>query len=244
MADIDTDARSEEATTILIVEDEESFVDALRLGLEREGFVALVARDGAEAIDRFNREHVDLVLLDMMLPVLSGLDVCRRIRRDSDVPIIVVSAKSAEIDMVVALEMGADDYVTKPFRMRELVARIRAVLRRRSADTSADGSSDGMDHVVVNGIAMDFDRREVTVDGAPVVLTRKEFDLLGVLMDNAGRVLERWTLIERVWGHDYVGDTKTLDVHVKRLRSKIESDPSEPTRIITVRGVGYKLSDR
>lgn len=230
--------------TVLVVEDEESFVEALVLGLEREGFAVLVARDGAEAIDLFSAENVDVVLLDMMLPVMSGLDVCRRIRRRSDVPIIIVSARSAEIDMVVALEIGADDYVTKPFRMRELVARIRAVLRRRAVDGTDPLQGGEPDRLTVDGLTIDFERREVSVDGVGVELTRKEFDLLGVLMENAGRVLERWTLIERVWGADYVGDTKTLDVHVKRLRSKLGMDDSGPGRIVTVRGVGYKLSDR
>lgn len=242
--DVDAFAGGASGPTVLVVEDEESFVDALVLGLGREGFTVLVARDGAEAMERFASNHVDVVLLDMMLPVVSGLDVCRRIRRRSDVPIIIVSARSAEIDMVVALEIGADDYVTKPFRMRELVARIRAVLRRREGERPvpiADGTSD---RLVVNGLEIDFERREVSVDGVEVELTRKEFDLLGVLMENAGRVLERWTLMERVWGADYEGDTKTLDVHVKRLRTKLEDDPGEPVRLITVRGVGYKLSDR
>lgn len=229
---------------VLVVEDEESFVEALVLGLEREGFTVLVARDGAEAIDRFAQDDVDVVLLDMMLPVVSGLDVCRRIRRLSDVPIIIVSARSAEIDMVVALEIGADDYVTKPFRMRELVARIRAVLRRRAADRGGPSLEVESERLVVNGLTIDFERREVYVDGTQVELTRKEFDLLGVLMENAGRVMERWVLMERVWGDDYVGDTKTLDVHVKRLRTKLEVDPTRPARIVTVRGVGYKLSDR
>lgn len=228
---------------MLVVEDEESFVDALRLGLEREGFTVLVARDGAEALDTFARHRVDVVLLDMMLPVVSGLDVCRRIRRGSEVPIIIVSAKSAEIDMVVALEVGADDYVTKPFRMRELVARIGAVLRRRTGDRVDTGTGSGSDRLAVGSVVLDLERREVTVDGAMVDLTRKEFDLLGVLMENAGRVVQRWVLMEQVWGPDYVGDTKTLDVHVKRLRSKIEEDPSRPERILTVRGIGYKFSD-
>lgn len=240
-ADPDPDAGSRR--TVLVVEDEESFVDALRLGLEREGYSVLVARDGAEALEVFAPDRVDVVLLDMMLPVMSGLDVCRRIRRDSDVPIIIVSAKSAEIDMVVALEVGADDYVTKPFRMRELVARIGAVLRRRTSDRIGMAAESDSERLVVNGVVLDTERREAIVDGLMVELTRKEFDLLGVLMENAGRVLERWVLIERVWGHDYVGDTKTLDVHVKRLRSKIERNPSDPERILTVRGVGYKFSD-
>lgn len=232
-------------TRILIVEDEESFVDALSVGLGREGFEVEVARSGAEALESFRRSEPDLVLLDLMLPVVSGLDVCREVRRTSDVPIIIVSAKSAEIDTVLGLEMGADDYVTKPYRMRELVARIRAALRRRSRgqDGTTEEAVTGRDVLVVGGLTIDFEGREVSVDGVPVELTRKEFDLLGYLMENAGRVLERGALINTVWGPDYVGDTKTLDVHVKRLRSKIEVDPAEPTRLVTVRGVGYKLQD-
>lgn len=232
---------------ILVVEDEESFVDALTVGLEREGFSVDIARNGAEALDRFKTNKPDLVLLDMMLPIISGLDVCTEIRRSSDVPIIIVSAKSSELDTVVGLEVGADDYVTKPYRMRELVARIRAVLRRRNLDAAGiDASPAGYndrDVLTVGGLKIDFDSREVFVDGVLVELPRKEFDLLGYLMENAGRVLERASIINTVWGLDYVGDTKTLDVHIKRLRAKIEIDPSEPSRLVTVRGVGYKLYD-
>ncbi|MCB1255682.1 MAG: response regulator transcription factor [Microthrixaceae bacterium] len=232
---------------ILVVEDEESFVDALTVGLEREGFSVDIARNGAEALDKFKANTPDLVLLDMMLPVISGLDVCAEIRRSSDVPIIIVSAKSSELDTVVGLEVGADDYVTKPYRMRELVARIRAALRRRNLDTSGLGPPVPgyveRDVLTVGGLKIDFDSREVFVDGVLVELPRKEFDLLGYLMENAGRVLERSSIINTVWGLDYVGDTKTLDVHIKRLRAKIEIDPSEPSRLVTVRGVGYKLYD-
>lgn len=236
--------------TVLVVEDEEAFVDALEVGLSREGFRVEVARDGAQALDMFDSVGPDLVLLDVMLPSVSGFDVCRELRRRTDVPIIMVTAKSAEIDTVVALEMGADDYVTKPYRLRELVARMRAVLRRHGAGPdrvpallgrSLDRS---LSHDVLDlgGVVLDADSHEVRVDGELVALPLKEFELLAILMENAGRVLTRATLIDRVWGSDYVGDTKTLDVHVKRLRSKVEDDPSHPTRIVTIRGVGYKFS--
>jgi two-component system response regulator RegX3 len=197
-----------------------------------------IARDGAEALDRFDQVQPDLVLLDVMLPTVSGLDVCREIRQRSTVPIIMVTAKTAEIDTVVGLEVGADDYVTKPYRLRELVARMRAVLRRqpRGADTVGEAH----DVLRVDGIELDPDSHEVRVRGDLVSLPLKEFELLALLMENAGRVLPRATLIDRVWGSDYVGDTKTLDVHAKRIRSKIEDDPSSPSRIVTIRGLGYK----
>jgi two-component system response regulator RegX3 len=226
--------------TVLVVEDEEAFIEALSVGLRREGFEVEIARDGAEALDRFDDVQPDLVLLDVMLPTVSGLDVCREMRHRSDVPIIMVTAKTAEIDTVVGLEVGADDYVTKPYRLRELVARMRAVLRRqpRSGDTVIDSH----DVLRVDGIELDPDSHEVRVRGSLVSLPLKEFELLALLMENAGRVLPRATLIDRVWGSDYVGDTKTLDVHVKRLRSKIEDDPSRPQRIVTIRGLGYKFA--
>lgn len=229
---------------ILVVEDEEAFIDALTVGLSREGFRVAVARDGAEGLARFDELQPDLVLLDLMLPRISGIDVCREIRSRSAVPIIMVTARSAEVDTVVGLEVGADDYVTKPYRIRELVARMRAVLRRtaqREADggvAPADGSGDA---IVVGDVSIDPARHEVTVRGEPVQLPLKEFELLELLMANAGLVLSRDTLIERVWGHDYVGDTKTLDVHIKRLRAKLEPEPSNPTRIVTIRGLGYKF---
>ncbi len=228
---------------ILVVEDEEAFIDALTVGLSREGFRVAVARDGAEGLARFDELQPDLVLLDLMLPRISGIDVCREIRSRSAVPIIMVTARSAEVDTVVGLEVGADDYVTKPYRIRELVARMRAVLRRtaqRETDggTPADG---GDDAIVVGDVSIDPARHEVTVRGEPVQLPLKEFELLELLMANAGLVLSRDTLIERVWGHDYVGDTKTLDVHIKRLRAKLEAEPSNPTRIVTIRGLGYKF---
>lgn len=229
---------------VLLVEDEEAFVDALGVGLAREGFIVEVARDGAEALNVFDDIRPDLVLLDVMLPTISGLDVCRELRRRSDVPIIMVTARSAEIDTVVGLEVGADDYVSKPYRLRELVARMRAVLRRRAAaaDRAAGGALLDESTVLRAGdIELDEDRHEVRVRGELVGLPLKEFELLALLMQNAGRVLPRGTLIDRVWGHDYVGDTKTLDVHVKRLRAKVEPDPSRPTRIVTIRGLGYKF---
>ncbi|HEV2766637.1 MAG TPA: response regulator transcription factor [Acidimicrobiales bacterium] len=230
---------SETAPTLLLVEDEESFVDALVVGLQREGFQVRVARDGVEALELFDLVQPDLVLLDVMLPRLSGVDVCRRLRARSSVPIIMVTAKSSEIDTVVGLEIGADDYVTKPYRLRELVARIRAALRRAPADAGVD--DDGGDDVLqVGDVRLDPERHEVAIRGEDAALPLKEFELLQLLLANAGRVLTRDTLISRVWGHDYVGDTKTLDVHVKRLRAKVEDDPANPRRIVTIRGLGYK----
>ena len=228
-------------TSVLVVEDEDSFIDALTVGLSREGFDVSVARDGAEALDMFDDVAPDLVLLDVMLPKVSGLDVCRELRGRSNVPIIMVTAKGAEIDTVVGLEVGADDYVTKPYRLRELVARMRAVLRRRPTDEAPLAIPVGEDDVVTVGdVSLDHQRHEVTIRGEPARLPLKEFELLALLLENAGRVLTRDTLIDRVWGSDYVGDTKTLDVHVKRLRSKVEPDPATPTRIVTIRGLGYK----
>lgn len=226
--------------TVMVVEDEEAFIDALSVGLRREGFGIEVARDGAEALDRFDEIAPDLVLLDVMLPTVSGIDVCRELRRRTDVPIIMVTAKAAEIDTVVGLEVGADDYVTKPYRLRELVARMRAVLRRRQS--GAEVATDPFDVIRLDDIELDAASHEVRVRDEIVNLPLKEFELLTLLMENAGRVLERSTLIDRVWGSDYVGDTKTLDVHIKRLRSKIEDDPSNPTRIVTIRGLGYKYA--
>ena len=225
--------------TILLVEDEESFVDALMVGLKREGFRVEVARDGYEALERFDIVKPDLVLLDVMLPRISGIDVCRQIRKKSQVPIIMVTAKGAEIDTVVGLEVGADDYVTKPYRIRELVARMRAVLRRHAQDGAAVADM-SIGSIVVGDVALDPDEHVVSIGGEPLSLPLKEFELLHVLLSNAGRVLPREVLIDRVWGTDYVGDTKTLDVHIKRLRSKIEVDPALPIRIVTIRGLGYK----
>jgi two-component system response regulator RegX3 len=225
--------------TVLIVEDEESFVEALTVGLKREGFVVFVARDGTEALAMFDAVTPDLVLLDLMLPGLSGLEVCRQLRTRSSVPIVMVTAKDAEIDTVVGLEVGADDYVTKPYRMRELVARMRAVLRR--APKAVEDEAGSGDALEVGDVRLDPERHEVIVRGAEVKLPLKEFELLELLLTNAGRVLTRDTLIDRVWGATYVGDTKTLDVHIKRLRGRIEDDPANPTRITTIRGLGYRF---
>lgn len=236
--------KSSEQLTVLVVEDEEAFIDALTIGLPKEGFVVEVARDGAEALAMFDDVDPDLVLLDLMLPRVSGLDVCRELRTKSQVPIIMVTAKSAEVDTVVGLEIGADDYVTKPYRIRELVARMRALVRRSTqtkADADADSvAGDGDSAVVVGDVSIDASRHEVVVRGDALDLPLKEFSLLSYLMSNAGRVVTRDMLIDRVWGEDYVGDTKTLDVHIKRLRSKIELDPSNPDLIVTIRGLGYK----
>jgi two-component system response regulator RegX3 len=223
--------------TVLVVEDEESFIEALQIGLKREGFKVEVARDGMQALEMFDRVNPDLILLDVMLPKMSGIDVCRQLRKKTLTPIIMVTAKGAEIDTVVGLEVGADDYVTKPYRLRELTARMRAVMRR--VPSSRGGEIEGSS-LTVGDISIDPDVYEVIIRGESVKLPLKEFELLHILMTNAGRVLPRETLIDRVWGTDYVGDTKTLDVHIKRLRSKIEDDSAQPTRIVTIRGLGYK----
>ncbi len=227
------------ATTVLVVEDEESFVEALTVGLRREGFRVEVARDGVDALDRFGAVHPDLVLLDVMLPTVSGVEVCRQIRRHSRVPIIMVSAKTSEIDTVVGLEVGADDYVTKPYRLRELVARMRAVLRRAPHIPERDGGPD--DVLEAGDVRLDRRRHEVRVAGEEVRLPLKEFELLELLLANAERVVHRDTLIDVVWGPDYVGDTKTLDVHMRRLGAKVDVDPIRPSKITTVRGVGYRF---
>ncbi|MPZ73451.1 MAG: response regulator [Nitriliruptorales bacterium] len=224
---------------IMVVEDEPALVEALEYGLTAEGFQVVTTTDGEASLQLFERERPDLVLLDVMLPGLSGIEVCKRIRGRSAVPIIMLTAKDAEIDKVVGLEIGADDYVTKPFSMRELAARVRAVLRRGGEWDLPDMTA----ALEVNGVRMDAERYEVSVRGGSVDLPPKEFTLLELLLRNAGRVLTRDLIIDRVWGSDYVGDTKTLDVHVKRLRSRIEEDPHHPKLIVTVRGVGYKFSD-
>ncbi len=227
---------------VLVVEDEPSFSEALRIGLQREGFDVQLVDDGGAALAAFDEYRPDLVLLDVMLPTVSGIDVCREIRTRSSVPIIMVTAKGEEIDTVVGLEVGADDYVPKPYRLRELVARMRAVLRRTGVEGSAaEAGVEPTAAITVGDVTVDPDRHEVTVRGEPVALPLKEFDLLALLLANAGRVLTRATLIDRVWGSDYYGDTKTLDVHVKRLRAKIEDDPRLPSRIVTIRGLGYKF---
>ncbi len=229
--------------TILVVEDEPSFVEALQIGLGREGFRVEVATDGVMALERFNAVQPDLVVLDVMLPRASGIDVCRQIRAISAVPIIMVTAKVSEIDVVVGLEVGADDYVAKPYRIRELVARIRALLRR--ASSAATGEIERTDSeptvIRVGDVSLDPAEHTVMVGDVDVAMPLKEFEVLHLLIANAGRVITREMLIDRVWGVDYVGDTKTLDVHIKRLRSKIESDPGEPRRIVTIRGLGYKF---
>jgi two-component system response regulator RegX3 len=233
-------------TRILLVEDEESYRDPLAYLLGREGFEVTTAATGPDALTAFDAHGADLVLLDLMLPGLSGTEVCRQIRQRSDVPVIMLTAKDGEIDKVVGLELGADDYVTKPYSSRELLARVRAVLRRRQAPAAAatpeeEPQDDGV--LVAGPVRMDVERHTVTVDDEPVAFPLKEFELLELLLRNAGRVLTRGQLIDRVWGTDYVGDTKTLDVHVKRVRAKIEPDPGNPTLLVTVRGLGYKLLD-
>jgi len=222
---------------ILVVEDEETLAEAISFLLGKEGFDVAVAATGPAAIESFEKSGADLILLDLMLPGLSGTEVCRQIRTKSSVPIIMLTAKDSEIDKVVGLELGADDYVTKPYSSRELIARIRAVLRRGElSDTAIDGAT-----LEVGPVRMDTDRHIISVNGEVVAIPLKEFELLEFLMRNAGRVLTRVQLIDRVWGSDYVGDTKTLDVHIKRLRAKIEKDPANPEYIQTVRGMGYKM---
>ena len=223
-------------TRVLVVEDEDSFSDAISYLLRKEGFEVAVCATGPDALETFDRTGADIVLLDLMLPEMSGTEVCRQLRQRSAVPIIMVTARDSEIDKVVGLEIGADDYVTKPFSSRELVARMRAVLRRRGdADDVAETALES------GPVRMDVDRHVVTVRGGTVQLPLKEFELLQVLLRNSDRVLTRMQLIDRVWGADYVGDTKTLDVHIKRLRAKIEEDPARPQHIVTVRGLGYKF---
>lgn len=223
-------------TRVLVVEDEESFSDALSYMLRKEGFTVAVAATGPEALQEFDQRGADIVLLDLMLPGFSGTEVCRALRQRSAVPIIMVTARDSEVDKVVGLELGADDYVTKPYSPRELVARIRAVLRRR-----ADPAPVGRSPLEVGPVRLDAEAHTVAVAGKPISVPLKEFELLEFLLKNAGRVLTRDQLIKQVWGTDYVGDTKTLDVHVKRLRAKIEPDPGSPRHLITVRGLGYKF---
>ncbi|WP_225755123.1 response regulator transcription factor [Actinotalea sp. Marseille-Q4924] len=226
-------------TRILVVEDEESYRDPLSYLLRKEGYDVSVAADGLSALEEFERGGADLVLLDVMLPGLSGTEVVLRLRQRSTVPVIMLTAKDSEIDKVVGLELGADDYVTKPYSSRELLARVKAVLRRRAEPVEDDDEQ----VLVVGGLRLDPDRHVVEVDGERTSFPLKEFELLELLLRNAGRVLTRRQIIDRVWGSDYVGDTKTLDVHVKRVRAKIEKDPGAPVRLLTVRGLGYKLAD-
>ena len=225
-------------TRILLVEDEASLSEPLAYLLEREGYTVGVAADGPSALAEFDAHGADLILLDLMLPGMSGTDVCRELRTRSQVPIIMLTAKDSEVDIVVGLELGADDYVTKPYRSRELLARVKAVLRRRIDDAELDGSI-----VVAGPVRMDVDRHTVSVRGEQIQMPLKEFELLELLMRNTGKVLTRGQLIDRVWGSDYYGDTKTLDVHVKRLRAKIESVPGDPKHLLTVRGLGYRFED-
>jgi two-component system response regulator RegX3 len=224
---------------ILIVEDEESFSDPLSYLLRKEGYDVAVSETGPDGLAEFDKNGADLVLLDLMLPGLSGIDVCRTLRQRSSVPVIMLTAKDSEIDKVVGLEIGADDYVTKPYSSRELLARVKAVLRRLAEPEDLLPST-----IEAGPVRMDVERHTVTVNGKPTALPLKEFELLEMLLRNAGRVLTRMQLIDRVWGSDYVGDTKTLDVHIKRLRAKIEPDPAQPVHIVTVRGLGYKFETR
>jgi two-component system response regulator RegX3 len=241
MSGVAADAHLEPSPRILIVEDEESLADSVRYNLEREGYQVAVAADGREAIERFRSQPPSLVILDLMLPEISGLDVCRVIRAESDVPIIMVTAKDSEADKVTGLELGADDYVTKPFSVRELVSRVRAHLRRAGMRGDADHPGEEILHG--GPIEMDIGRHEVTIRGDGVPFPPKEFELLETFLRRKDRLLTRMFLIEEVWGVDYVGDTKTLDVHVKRLRQKIEVDPHDPAHLLTVRGLGYKFVD-
>ncbi|MCG7455963.1 response regulator transcription factor [Corynebacterium sp. c24Ua_83] len=227
-------------TSVLIVEDEQSLAEPLAFLLKKEGFEVFMAPDGPTALDTFAAEDIDIILLDLMLPGMSGTEVCRQLRQTSSVPVIMVTARDSEIDKVVGLELGADDYVTKPYFARELIARIRAVLRRGGEVEVEAPADDGL-VLQEDRVMMDVERHIVTVDGQKVPMPLKEFDLLEYLMRNSGRVLTRGQLIDRVWGADYVGDTKTLDVHIKRLRSKIERNPSRPEILVTVRGLGYKF---
>ena len=227
-------------TKVLVVEDEASYREPLTYQLVREGFEVVAAADGPSALELFATQGADIVLLDLMLPGISGIEVCRQLRTQSAVPVIMLTAKDSEIDKVVGLELGADDYVTKPYSFRELLARIRAVLRRQGVD-SPDAAAAGDEVLNVGGLRLDVERHEVTLHGHPVALPLKEFDLLEILLRNSGRVMTRGQLIDRVWGADYVGDTKTLDVHIKRLRAKFEADPANPQLLLTVRGLGYKL---
>ncbi|MBS5977389.1 response regulator [Actinomyces urogenitalis] len=229
-------------TRILLVEDEENYREPLAFNLRRDGYDVVEAEDGAVAVELFEEagrpgggEPIDLVLLDLMLPRLSGTEVCRRIRRSSNVPVIMLTAKDSEVDKIVGLEIGADDYVTKPYSYRELVARVHAVLRRTREEEPAEPVLEA------GRVSMDVERHEVRVDGEPIAMPLREFELLELFLRNADRVLTRGQIIDRVWGADYVGDTKTLDVHVKRIRAKIEREPSDPTLLVTVRGLGYKL---
>ena len=227
-------------TSILVVDDEPVFIEALTISLEREGFGVIAAADGPAALKAISEKDPDLILLDVMLPGMSGIDVCREIRKSSSVPVIMVTAKGEEIAAVVGLEVGADDYITMPYRLRELIARIRAILRRSENSPKEDETTSNPEVLVEGAVRLDLERHELSVDGELVSLALREFELLSYLKESSGRVVTRESLMQNVWGWDYIGDTKTIDVHVKRLRSKIESDPSAPLRISTIRGVGYR----
>jgi len=229
--------------TILLVEDDDTLREALTYLLRREGHEVNTAADGRKALEQFDRSAPDIILLDLMIPILDGVEVCRRVREVSDLPIIMLTAKNSEADIVLGLEVGADDYITKPFSTPELLARIRSAIRRAHANTAPEHGDEepGNDMLQASGVTMDTGRHRVTVDGCQVSLPLKEFDLLEVLMRNAGRLLTRRQLLNWVWGSDYVGDTKTLDVHIRRLREKIEPNPAVPTRLVTVRGLGYRF---
>lgn len=222
---------------ILLVEDEPSLSEPLTFLLEKEGYEVTVAADGQAALDSFNRAEPDIILLDLMLPKVSGLEVCKQVRSNSTVPIVMLTAKDTEVDIVVGLELGADDYVTKPYSTRELLARVKAVLRRRSSDVATETV------MGVGPVRLDSERHSLSVNGVATPMPLKEFELLEYLMRNAGRVLTRGQLIDRVWGSDYFGDTKTLDVHIKRIRSRIEEDPKNPRMLLTVRGLGYRFEE-
>ena len=226
-------------TTLMLVEDEPTLRETLAFNLEREGFSVVQAADGLQALDKFNSQ-IDLVLLDVMLPKVSGTEVCRRLRLTSQVPIIMVTAKDSEIDKVVGLEIGADDYITKPYSYRELLARVRALLRR-SEHLLADSQEPDPEVLIVGGLQLDPSAHEVRVNGNPIQMPLREYELLEYLMENSDRVLTRSQILDRIWGIDYIGDSKTLDVHVKRIRSKIEENPAHPQYLVTVRGLGYKI---
>ena len=229
------------AQTVLIIEDEENILEAVRYNLEREGYRVLAAQDGEEGLNITRQASPDLVLLDIMLPRLDGFELCRILRRESDVPILMLTAKGEEIDRVVGLELGADDYVTKPFSMRELVVRVRNLLRRSGASSGREAQPTANSVLSVNGLEVDVDGHTARLDGQPLQMKPREFSLLTLLMQNTGRVFTREQILERLWGYDYMGDTRTVDVHVRWLREKIESEPSKPRRIVTIRGVGYRF---
>ncbi len=229
------------AQTVLIVEDEENILEAIRYNLEHEGYRVLAAQDGEEGLNLTRQDDPDLVLLDIMLPRLDGFELCRILRRESDVPILMLTAKGEEIDRVVGLELGADDYVTKPFSMRELVVRVRNLLRRSGATSGRDAQAASNSVLSANGLEVDVDGHSARLDGQPLQMKPREFSLLALLMENTGRVFTREQILERLWGYDYIGDARTVDVHIRWLREKIEAEPSKPRRIVTIRGVGYRF---